>query len=134
MPAEARALGWEGFIPWSWRPEWRQSFEALRSGGRPLVPPILQVAVINREPRRVLDFVETVARDFDFGRIVPCHFEASVAAGPREWSEAFDFLRRTPVGGDGARKGLPEADLAFLRDFERGLVELGSIRPAAPKV
>ena len=61
------------------------------------------------------------------------HFEASIAAGPREWSEAFNFLRQMPIGGDGARRALPEADLAFLRDFEQGLVKLGSIRPAAPK-
>ena len=47
--------------------------------------------------------------------------------------EAFNFLRRAPIGGEGARKALPEADLAFLREFEQGLVKLGSIQPAAPR-
>ena len=39
-------------------------------------------------------------REFDFDKIVPCHFDAPVRATPAEWSRAFDFLRpperRTP--------------------------------------
>ena len=93
--------------------------------------PILQVAVLNREPVTVLEFVSRVADDFAFTSVVPCHFDAPLAAGPAEWSEAFNFLRRAPLGGEGARKPLPEADLAFLREFEQGLVKIGSIRPAA---
>mmetsp|Transcript_30207 Transcript_30207/g.50017 ORF Transcript_30207/g.50017 Transcript_30207/m.50017 type:complete len:462 (+) Transcript_30207:125-1510(+) len=127
----ARALGWNGFFAWSWRPAWRDAFETLRNSGRPLVPPILQVAVLNREPQIVIDFVHRVADDFAFVRICPCHFAPEVSAGPREWSEAFDFLRKAPLSTKGA---LPDADLAFLREFEQGLVKLGSIRSAAPKV
>jgi len=134
VPAEARALGWNGFIAWSWKPDWRDAFEALRGGGSPLVPPIIQVAILNREPRRVLEFVRAVGAEFAFTQIVPCHFDAPVSATPKEWSEAFNFLRASPVGGPGARGDLPAADLAFLRAFEAGLVRAGTIRRAAPRV
>ena len=87
----------------------------------------------NREPTVVLDFVKSVSDDFAFRQIVPCHFDAPVVASPKEWSEAFNFLRATPTGGDGARGELPDADLAFLREFESGLVKAGTIRVAAPK-
>ena len=43
VPVRARGgAGWKGFIAWRWRPEWPATFEALRGGGRPFVPPILQ--------------------------------------------------------------------------------------------
>ena len=37
-----RDLGWKGFIAWRWQAGWPKTFEALRYGGRPFVPPILQ--------------------------------------------------------------------------------------------
>jgi hypothetical protein len=132
--AEALALGWNGFFAWSWRPEWRETFETLRGGGKPVVPPIVQVTILNREPERVLAFVKAVADDFAFKRIVPAHFDAVVDAGPTEWSEAFNFLRKEKLGGAGARGDLPDADLTFLREFEAGLVRAGTIRPAIGKV
>ena len=139
VPKRARQLGWKGFIAWSWRPSWRRCFDALRSGGRPLVPPILQVAILNRQPDDVLAFARAVASDFDFTRIVPCHFDAPVAAGPREWLDAFEaFLlppdprRRIMESVGGVRGELPSADLLFLREAEQGLVQSGSVRPAAP--
>lgn len=137
VPKEARALGWNGFIAWSWRPEWRRAFDALRAGGAPLVPPIIQVAILNREPETVLRFVEEVADAFSFTRIVPCHFDAPVKATPAQWREAFNFLRRSPIGGRWGRRARaeqPDADLAFLRSFEQGLVRAGSIRPPKPKI
>ena len=126
-------MGWKGFFAWSWRPEWREAFEALRSDGLPLVPPIIQVTILNREPAHVLGFVQEVADDFAFQRIVPCHFDAPVCATPKQWSEAFNFLRQVPIGGAGARRDLPDADLDFLREFEAGLIRAGSIRPSEPK-
>ena len=134
VPPDVKGLGWNGFLAWRWRPEWRAAFDAVSLNGAPLVPPIIQVAILNREPARVLAFVDAVASDFRFTRIVPAHFDAAVAATPKEWSEAFNFLRAVPLGGAGARKDLPAADLEFLRMFEAGLVRAGTIRPAAPKV
>ena len=130
MPDEARALGWRGFWAWSWQPQWRDNFEALRMGGAPLVPPIVQCTILNRDPKVTLEFVDAVARDFPFRKIVPAHFEP-VDATPREWCEAFNFLRKTPLGGRGE---LPDADLAFLRMFEATLVKAGTLPPALGKV
>ena len=99
-------------------------------GGAPLVPPIVQCTILNRDPKVTLEFVDAVARDFPFRKIVPAHFEP-VDATPREWCEAFNFLRKTPLGGRGE---LPDADLAFLRMFEATLVKAGTLPPALGKV
>ena len=95
MPAAARALGWEGFIAWRWQAGWPLTFEALRYGGRPFVPPILQELVLNREPEVVLAFAERVAADFPFTAIIPAHFDALVPATPKQWLEAFRPLVRS---------------------------------------
>lgn len=124
VPPAVRALGWKGFIAWRWRPTWPSAFEALRNGGKPIVPPILQEVVLSREPAVVYRFAERVAADFDFDQLVPAHFDAPLAVGPREWLDAFR------VFGPGAgRSALPDADLAFLRTFEQTLVAAGTIRP-----
>jgi len=129
MPTAGRALGWAGFFAWRWRPSWPATFEAVRYGGRPFVPPILQELVLSREPASVLAFANRVADDFAFTSIVPAHFDAPVAAGPREWLAAFRPFR---AGGTSYPGALPEADLAFLRQFERTLVASGTIRPRPP--
>ena len=129
VPAAARALGWYGFIAWKWRATWPSAFEALRSGGKPIVPPILQEIVLSREPEKVLGFAERVAADFAFTSIVPAHFDAPVAAGPRAWLDAFRPFGPTGTKYPGA---LPDADLAFLRQFEQTLVAGGTIRPRPP--
>ena len=130
VPATARELGWAGFIAWSWRPDWRTAFDAARGGGRPFVPPILQEIVLSREPEKVLSFAQRVAEDFAFTNIVPAHFDAPVAAGPPEWLDAF---RPFGPGGTSYAGALPDADLAFLRQFEATLVAQGTIRPRPPK-
>lgn len=50
VPPEARRLGWAGFLAWRWRPTWQGAFERLRGGGRPIVPPILQVRLFLFQP------------------------------------------------------------------------------------
>ena len=66
-----------------------------------------------------------MANDFKFTSILPAHFEP-VVAGPREWLDAFRPFGPTGINYPGA---LPEADLGFLRQFERQLVDSGTIRP-----
>jgi len=143
VPPSSRALGWAGFWPFDWQPQWRAAFSRLRSGGRPVVPPILQVSVLNREPEKVLAFADAVAEAFPLTKLVPCHFDAPVAATTREWSAAFDFLRGDTADSVLVRARrwltrsaatLPDEDLAFLRDFDDNLVQAGAIRPPAPKV
>lgn len=97
----------------------------------------------------MVEFADGVATDWDFNRIIPCHFDAPIRAGPAEWRSAFDFLRpgrsknSTPatlgrraaeffLGGSRAAPGLPAEDMAFLRTFEASLVKAGTLRPAPP--
>lgn len=126
VPESAKQLGWKGFIAWSWKPEWRNTFEALSYGGRPFVPPILQEIVLARDPEVVTAFAQAVARDFAFKRIIGAHFDAPTRATPKEWLGAFRPFGPTGLNYAGA---LPQADLAFLREFERTLVAQGTIRP-----
>jgi len=130
VPAAARKLGWLGFIAWRWRPGWQSSFTALRNGGKPIVPPILQEIVLAREPEKVYQFAERVAADFAFSTIVPAHFDAPIAAAPQDWLAAFRTLAPpAPLPPGMLPSVLPDADLAFLREFERQLVASGTIRP-----
>ena len=128
VPAAVRALGWKGFIAWRWQASWPETFAALRYGGRPFVPPILQELVLNRKPAAVLAFAEGVAADFAFTHIIPAHFDAMVPATPKTWLDAFRPFGSTDAAYSYAG-ALPEADLAFLRAFEDTLVRGGTIRP-----
>ena len=140
VPKEARELGWLGFLAWSWdTAAWPRAFERLSRNGRPVIPPILAEIVLARDPDEVATFAETVASELDFTTIIPAHFDAPVAAGPKQWRDAFAALRPTQTGGlDGilsalgggsAACKLPVADTAFLREFERTLIEAGTVRP-----
>lgn len=131
VPASARALGWLGFIAWRWDPRWPEAFAALANNGRPVVPPILQQIVLAREPSRVLAFAERVAADFPFTTILPAHFEP-VKAGPRQWLDAFRPFEAQRKGVRDYPDKLPDADLAFLRTFEKTLEKAGTIRPRPP--
>ena len=128
VPASARALGWLGFIAWRWDSSWPKAFAALAGDGRPVMPPILQEVVLSREPAVVMDFAKRVANDFAFTTILPAHFEP-VTAGPQQWLDAF-----RPFGPQGTNYpgALPDADLVFLRDFEKLLQAQGTIRPRGP--
>mgnify|MGYP002631506964 CR=1 FL=1 len=87
------------------------------------MPPILQEIVLARDPEEVSRFATRVADDFDFTSIVPAHFDAPVPAQRDAWLDAF-----RPFGPTGS-SSLPDADLAFLRQFEKTLVSQGTIRP-----
>ena len=86
--------------------------------------------VLNREPDAVYSFASRVAADFAFTSIVPAHFDAPLTAGPADWLRAFDVFSQSAAAGAGP---LPDADLAFLRQFERQLVASGTIRPRPQK-
>lgn len=92
--------------PWSWSESELPNFRALqgkvhgRKQGALLVAPILQKLILNREPRRVLDWVEKVSQ-WPMTRIIPSHFENDIAADGRAFRAAFNFLET----------GRPELDL-----------------------
>lgn len=58
---------------------------------RLLVAPVVQTLVYSKVPRAVCDWVDSICADWRFERIVPCHFNAPVRAGPAEFKRAFAF-------------------------------------------
>jgi hypothetical protein len=117
-----------GWYPFRWRSGWEQSFEALHSGGRLFVAPILQTLILNRSPQKTLDWVDRITR-WDFQRIIPCHLDAPVAATPDQFRQAFSFLSAYRTGEQGGVP-LPDDDFQFLRELERGLIQRGITPPA----
>ena len=107
--AQRAALGWKRmalqilfFVPGDLgRPE--RSFNAL--AGRMIVSPVLRKLVFGNARSEALGWVDEICRDWPrFGRIVPCHFEAPIKAGPRELRAAFSFLEEEEGGGRGAEQ------------------------------
>lgn len=120
-----------GLFPFRWSANWQQSFEALRGGGRPLVAPILQTLILPQAPQQVLEWVERVS-NWDFKRIVACHFDSPIAAGPDQFRRAFAFLNAKSGESAGWRYVdplLPAEDFAFLQELEAGLIKRGMATP-----
>lgn len=120
-----------GWFPFRWQPNWQQSFEALRGGGRPFVAPLLQIFILDHAPRNTLDWANRVA-SWDFERIIPCHFQAPISAQPDQFRQAFTFLE--PVEGAlnshaTDNQPLPPADLDFILKLEQNLDQKGITRP-----
>ncbi len=103
-----------GLYPFRWQPNWEQSFETLRGDGRLLVAPILQTLILNRAPQATLAWVDRVA-NWNFERIIPCHFDAPIAANPQQFRSAFDFLARRTIATDDS------ADFQLLQQIDRQL-------------
>jgi hypothetical protein len=113
-----------GLYPFQWQSGWEQSFTALRNNGRIFVAPILQTLILNRDPKSTIEWVDRVSQ-WDFDRIISCHFDAPIAATPEKFRAAFNFLeRRAP-----ANSGLPVADFNLLKQIERRLERWRIISP-----
>ena len=82
-----------GLYPWSWRRTEEPNFKALQGGL--LVAPILRKLILNREPDRVLRWVEKVS-SWGFKRVIPAHFENNVPATGRDFQRAYAFLSESP--------------------------------------
>ncbi len=114
-----------GWFPFRWQDNWTQSFEALRSGGRPLVAPILQTLILNRAPEETIAWADQVA-SWNFQQIIPCHFDAPIEADPHQFRQAFAFLENFGSGGH----PLPGEDFELLRQLEAGLNRFGIVPPS----
>ena len=112
-----------GIYPFEWKPGWEKTFEILRNDGKLLVAPILQSLILTRAPQSTLDWVNRVA-EWDFQTIIPCHFDAPIAATPTEFRQAFAFLQ-TP-----SNSTLPDADVRLIREIDRQLVKWWIIKPS----
>jgi hypothetical protein len=123
-----------GFFPFTWKSDWKRSFDALRGGGRPFVAPILQTFIFPQAPRKVLDWADKVAR-WNFRQIIPCHFDAPIQADSYQFRQAFAFLEKKPsdLFGSGSQP-LPEEDVEFLRELEENLRKRGITSPPREKM
>jgi hypothetical protein len=126
-----------GLFPFRWKPDWKRSFDALRGDGRLFVAPILQTLILNRAPKETIEWADKVA-NWDFQRIIPCHFDSPIQAEPHQFRQAFSFLEKQPSQGAGLFSSstypLPEQDFQLLKVLDKGLNKLGIVPPAKEKV
>eukprot|EP00747_Dinoflagellata_sp_TGD_P051600 gnl/TRDRNA2_/TRDRNA2_147439_c3_seq1.p1 gnl/TRDRNA2_/TRDRNA2_147439_c3~~gnl/TRDRNA2_/TRDRNA2_147439_c3_seq1.p1 ORF type:complete len:265 (-),score=32.04 gnl/TRDRNA2_/TRDRNA2_147439_c3_seq1:331-1083(-) len=101
--------GWAGILPFDWRQKWEKSFEAVSANGKPLQHPLVQVGEY-LESGATRQWVDKVTR-WKFEHIVPAHFDAPLALGPKQFAETFDFL-------DGGRNKVRycDEDIRFIRE------------------
>lgn len=102
----------------TWTEGWHENFNAL--AGRLIVPPVVRTLIYAENPARVQNWVDQIVDGrWDFQQIVPAHFEAPIAATPKEFAAAFRFLRDDTIDAfpknDLARGLKPIADIALNR-------------------
>jgi hypothetical protein len=108
--------GYFGLYPFRWQSGWERSFDILRQDGRLLVAPILQAIILNRNPKATIDWIDRIC-EWDFDRIIPCHFDAPIAATSVDFRKAFEFIEDPHK----LRSGLPAADFQLIEQIESGL-------------
>lgn len=120
-----------GLFPFRWKDDWKQSFDALRGGGRLFVAPILQTLILNQAPSQVLDWADKVAL-WGFQRIISCHFDSPIEASPHQFRQAFTFLEKKLFVSQDASGNQPltEKDFEFIRELEKELVRRGIASPS----
>lgn len=125
------AKAYFGLFPFRWKDNWKQSFDALRGGGRLFVAPILQTLILKEAPQQTLEWADKVAL-WDFGRIIPCHFDAPIEATPRQFRSCFTFLEHQLAGNSilwNKSQPLPESDFAFIRELQEKLNQNRTTKP-----
>lgn len=126
-----------GLFPFKWKQNWQWSFEALRGNGRLFVAPILQTLILNRSPRKTLNWADKIA-SWDFQRIIPCHFDSPITAQPQQFRQAFSFLEKHSAINNRLSESstypLPEEDFQKLRDIDASLYKRGIVPPPMDKV
>jgi len=106
---------------------------------RLIVAPVVGTLVYENVPEPVNAWAKKVAK-WDFNRIVPCHFDAPIRAGPREFLAAFSFLPSSrPENNVKGTPYYPNEDMILLRGVADFLLNTGVIftdetRPVRPSV
>jgi hypothetical protein len=107
--------------PWTWVINESRNFKALQNGL--LVAPILQKLILDREPDRVLEWVDTVSQ-WPIKRIIPSHFENDVKASRSDFRKAFRFLEGQKPPAD------IEDDLFLLNLLSDIFTKVGIVAPS----
>ncbi|KAG6554714.1 hypothetical protein Mapa_003733 [Marchantia paleacea] len=147
--AENRQRGWERmvlqilFLGPSNLLEPTQSFRQMSK--KLIVSPIVKTLVYNKVPEKVKIWVDSIARDWKFKQIIPCHFSGPVAADARVFKAAFAFLSdlvdeksessESPLsslvgffGRAAAAVTYPTADMKTLSSLDNFLVSTGAVK------
>jgi Domain of unknown function (DUF4336) len=127
-----------GLFPFKWKDNWKQAFDSLRGNGRLFVAPILQTLILNRAPKETLAWANRVA-SWDFEWIIPCHFDAPIAAGANQFRPAFSFLEQNSrVDGSLVENfstySLPTEDFQLLKEIDDRLCNFGIVPPPKEKI
>ncbi|KAF8096839.1 hypothetical protein N665_0299s0003 [Sinapis alba] len=111
-----------------------------------IVSPIVKTLVFSKVPEKVRDWIDEIASDWRFKRIIPAHFEAPINAGRSEFLAAFGFLddllgeryvNRPPslsilftslMGKAAAASYFPPDDMRTLSSLDQFLVSVGAVK------
>lgn len=122
-----------GLYPFLWQDDWQKTFSTLRGNGQLRVAPILQTLILNRSPQAVLAWVDRICQ-WDFQRIIPCHFDAPINSDRLAFRRAFAFLEPfSPLNYQWLASNqclLPPEDLQVLNNIDRVLVKYRISPPA----
>jgi hypothetical protein len=136
-----RNLGYDAIplslYPWTWHDGNAdvRNFEQISQHGALFCPPILTKLILDREPDRILAWVDKVCERFPFERVISCHLNNNVKATPKDFRAAFDVLRKSrgrPVGASSSiasQRPLAE-DLALLQKASDLLTKFGVVGPS----
>jgi len=125
LNSDAKDLGWGGLLPWHFRKNWKDSFDALRGGpdgsGGLFVTPIMSELILNRYlTSDVWPFVEDTASAWsDMERVIPAHFDGDVATSANDWRNAFRRAFGEPPSSD-LDSGFTWPKIPFLTDVPPG--------------
>uniref|UniRef100_A0A7N0SW89 T4P13.26 protein n=1 Tax=Kalanchoe fedtschenkoi TaxID=63787 RepID=A0A7N0SW89_KALFE len=108
-----------------------------------IVSPIVKTLVFNKVPEKVRDWIDSIARDWKFTRIIPAHFAAPIKASRADFLAAFGFLDDllgeryvmrpslallfTSIMGKAASY-FPPDDMKTLSSLDQFLVSVGAVK------
>lgn len=128
----------EALYPWDWIKDEKPNFKSLQKGL--LVAPILQKLIFNREPEKVMLWVNKICR-WNFQRIIPCHLSNNIKTNKDEFSRAFGFLYEEKsnnaislFSSKVSYAKAVEEDAKFLEDVSKQLTANGTLFPEAPRL
>uniref|UniRef100_A0ACD5U1U3 Uncharacterized protein n=1 Tax=Avena sativa TaxID=4498 RepID=A0ACD5U1U3_AVESA len=108
-----------------------------------IVSPIVKTLVFSKVPEKVRDWVDRIAADWPFRRIIPAHFQAPINASRSDFLAAFafldDFLPERPAASPGlsllftsfmgkAASYFPPDDMKTLSSLDDFLVSVGAVK------